>query len=57
VGPAFEAFGEVGVQMRSAQLVAGVRYLVMGLGRLSRGDEIVGSAGGLIGDVGYRLAW
>ncbi len=57
LGVAAEASAELGVLMRSAQLVAGVHYLALGLSRMSGGDEIVGDAGGLIGDVGYRLAW
>jgi hypothetical protein len=57
VGVVLEGFGELGLLMRSGQFVAGVRYLAIKQGHLSGGDEIVGNAGGLIGDVGYRLVW
>jgi hypothetical protein len=58
VAPALEAAVEAGLHAtRSVQVVAGLRYLAVRVGRMSGGDEIVGNAGGLVGDLGYRLVW
>lgn len=48
---------ELGIPLRPGRLVVGVRYLWINLGRTSQGDEIRGNTAGLIGDVGYRMAF
>lgn len=57
VAPAAEVGGEAAVPLRAGQLVVGVRYLAIRVGRLSSGDELLGNTGGLLADLGYRLAW
>jgi hypothetical protein len=52
-----EGSTEVAFLLRRSQVVLGLRYLVMGLGRMSSGDVIVGNTGGFILDAGYRFAW
>jgi hypothetical protein len=54
---AFEGSIEAAFLLRRSQVVFGLRYLAMSLGRLSSGDEIVGNTGGFIVDAGYRLGW
>jgi hypothetical protein len=48
---------EAAFLLRRSQVVFGLRYLAMSLGKLSSGDEIVGNSGGFILDAGYRLGW
>jgi hypothetical protein len=57
VAPAGELGGDVAVRLRAGQLVIGLRYLLLRGGRLSSGDELRGNTGGLVADLGYRLAW
>jgi hypothetical protein len=52
-----ELGGDVAVRLRAGQMVIGLRYLVVRGGRLSSGDELRGNTGGLVADLGYRLAW
>ena len=48
---------EAAFLLRRSQVVFGLRYLAMSLGKLSSGDEIVGNTGGFIVDAGYRIGW
>ena len=48
---------EAAFLLRRSQVVFGLRYLAMSLGKLSSGDEIVGNSGGFILDAGDRLGW
>jgi hypothetical protein len=57
LGPAGELGAEFAVRVARGQVVAGLRYLASPVGRLSSGDEILGNPAGMIGDLGYRLAW
>jgi hypothetical protein len=53
--------GEVGLEAAArlavGQAVVGTRYMMVSVGKLSSGDELLGNAAGLILDLGYRLAW
>jgi hypothetical protein len=49
--------GEAAVRLPPGQVVVGLRYVVVSIGRLSSGDRLLGNSGGLIADLGYRLAW
>jgi hypothetical protein len=57
LAPAAEAGGEAALRLPAGQVVLGLRYLAVRGGRLSSGDEIRGNTGGLVADLGYRLAW
>jgi hypothetical protein len=57
LGLAAELGGETALPLPTGRLVLGLRYLVVRGGRLSSGDELLGNAGGLVADLGYRLAW
>jgi len=46
---------DVAYEHEPGELVLGARYLVVSLGRLSNGDQLVGNAGGLLFDLGFRL--
>jgi hypothetical protein len=48
---------EAALLLRRSQVVLGLRYLVMSLGKLSSGDVMVGNTGGFIVDAGYRIGW
>jgi hypothetical protein len=48
---------ELGIPLRPGRLLVGIRYFWIDLGRTSQGDEIRGNTAGLIGDVGYRMAF
>jgi hypothetical protein len=48
---------EVAFLLRRSQVVFGLRYLAMSLGKLSSGDVMVGNTGGFVVDAGYRLGW
>jgi hypothetical protein len=48
---------EGALPLGAGRIVIGARFLVAPIGELSSGDEILGNGGGLIADVGYRLAW
>jgi len=39
------------------RLVVGAHYLWIDLGRTSHGDYVRGNVGGLVGDLGYRMAF
>jgi hypothetical protein len=54
---ACEGSTEAAFLLHRSQVVFGLRYLAMSLGKLSSGDEIVGNAGGFIVDAGYRIGW
>jgi hypothetical protein len=56
---AFAAEGstEAALLLHRSQVVFGLRYLAMSLGKLSSGDVIVGNTGGFIVDAGYRIGW
>ena len=56
---AFAAEGstEAAFLLHRSQVVFGLRYLAMSLGRLSSGDVIVGNTGGFVLDAGYRIGW
>jgi hypothetical protein len=57
LSPAGEVGGETALAASVGQVVLGVRYLLAGVGRLSSGDRLAGNSGGLVADLGYRLAW
>jgi hypothetical protein len=57
LAPAGEAGGELAMPLPVGQLVVGLRYLLIDVGRLSSGDELVGNTAGVVIDLGYRLAW
>jgi hypothetical protein len=54
---AFEGSAEAALLLHRSQVVFGLRYLAMSLGKLSSGDVIVGNSGGFILDAGYRIGW
>ena len=54
---AWDASTEAAFLLHRSQVVFGLRYLVMSLGKLSSGDTIVGNTGGFIVDAGYRIGW
>ena len=54
---ACEGSTEAAFLLHRSQVVFGLRYLTMSLGKLSSGDEIVGNAGGFVVDAGYRMGW
>ncbi|MGC9984823.1 MAG: hypothetical protein ABSF35_14490 [Polyangia bacterium] len=54
---ACEGSTEAAFLLHRSQVVFGLRYLAMSLGKLSSGDDIVGNSGGFIVDVGYRIGW
>jgi hypothetical protein len=54
---ACEGAAEVAFLLHQSQVVLGLRYLVMSLGKMSDGDVIVGNSGGFVLDAGYRFAW
>ena len=54
---AFEGSAEAALLLHRSQVVLGLRYLAMSLGKLSSGDVIVGNTGGFILDAGYRIGW
>lgn len=54
---ACEGATEAAFLLHRSQVVFGLRYLAMSLGKLSSGDTIVGNAGGFIVDAGYRIGW
>jgi hypothetical protein len=54
---ACEGSTEAAFLLHRSQVVFGLRYLAMSLGKLSSGDEMVGNTGGFIVDVGYRIGW
>jgi hypothetical protein len=55
--PTAEGGLEAAVRLVNGQGVVGARYMVVKVGRLSSGDQLLGNSAGLIMDVGYRLAW
>jgi hypothetical protein len=57
LAPAGELGGEAAVRLPAGQMVLGLRYLLVRGGRLSSGDELRGNTGGLVADLGFRLAW
>ena len=54
---AWDGSAEAAWLLHRSQVVFGLRYLVMSLGKLSSGDTMVGNTGGLIVDAGYRIGW
>jgi hypothetical protein len=54
---AWEGSTEAAFLLHRSQVVLGVRYLVMSLGKLSSGDVMVGNTGGFVLDAGYRIGW
>jgi len=54
---AVEGSTEAALLLHRSQVVFGLRYLAMSLGKLSSGDVIVGNSGGFIVDAGYRIGW
>jgi hypothetical protein len=54
---AVEGSTEAALLLHRSQVVLGLRYLAMSLGKLSSGDVIVGNTGGFIVDAGYRIGW
>jgi hypothetical protein len=57
LAPAGSLGAEVAVRLPPGQVVLGARYVLVAIGRLSSGDRLLGNSGGLIADLGYRLAW
>jgi hypothetical protein len=57
VGFACEGSAEAALLLHRSQVVIGLRYLAMSLGKLSSGDVIVGNTGGFVLDAGYRMGW
>jgi hypothetical protein len=57
LAPALEGGAEASFRLLTGQAVLGARYLMVNIGKLSSGDELVGNSAGLIMDVGYRVAW
>jgi len=54
---AWDGSAEAALLLHRSQVVFGLRYLVMSLGKLSSGDTMVGDTGGFIVDAGYRIGW
>ena len=54
---AVEGGAEGAFALAPGQLVAGLRYLWIELGRTSHDDDIRGNSAGLIADLGYRLSF
>jgi len=48
---------EASIPLLRGELLVGARYLYAELGRSSRGDQLVGNALGLIGDLGFRVGF
>lgn len=46
---------DVALPLRPGEFVIGARYLSVSAGRLSNGDRLSGNAGGMVGDLGFRL--
>lgn len=46
---------EASLSLPPGELILGLRYLWLGVARLSNGDALPGNLGGLLVDVGYRL--
>jgi hypothetical protein len=57
LAPAATLGAETAVRLPPGQVVLGARYVLVSIGRLSSGDRLLGNSGGLIADLGYRLAW
>jgi hypothetical protein len=57
LAPTLEAGVEAAVRLVNGQAVVGTRYMLVSVGKLSSGDQLVGNAAGLIMDLGYRIAW
>jgi hypothetical protein len=55
--PAASVDTEAAVSWGTGQLLAGVRYLHIELGRMSSGDRVLGNSAGLLIDLGYRWGW
>jgi hypothetical protein len=55
--PALVAGAELGIPLRPGRLVVGARYLWVDIGRTSQGDTVQGNSVGLLGDIGYRMAF
>lgn len=47
--------GDLAFPLRPGEFVVGARYLSVSVGGLSNGDRLVGNAGGLVADLGFRL--
>jgi hypothetical protein len=54
---ALAAGGELGIRLRPGRLIVGLHYLWIDIGRTSRGDVLNGNSVGLLGDIGYRMAF
>jgi hypothetical protein len=48
---------EAAFPLRPGRLVVGARYMWVDLGRTSHGDYVRGNVAGLMGDLGYRIAF
>lgn len=48
---------EIEYPLKPGWLALGLRYLWVDLGRTSEGDEVRGNSAGLIGDLGYKIAF
>ena len=55
--PAVEGGTDVAFPLAPGELVVGMRYVWINLGRTSHGDQINGNGAGLVGDVGFRMTW
>jgi hypothetical protein len=54
---ALEGGADVAFPLAPGELIVGLHYLWVEIGRTSHGDQITGNSAGLIGDVGFRMAW
>jgi hypothetical protein len=57
LAPTVEGGLEAALRLITGQVVVGARYMLVSVGRLSSGDQLLGNSAGLIADLGYRLAW
>jgi hypothetical protein len=55
--PAFELRSDVAFPLSPGELVVGLHYLWIDIGRTSSGDEVNGNSAGLVGDLGFRVTW
>jgi hypothetical protein len=57
LAPTAEAGAEISMRLATGQVVLGLSYMMVSVGKLSSGDQLVGNSAGMILDLGYRLAW
>lgn len=54
---AVQLSAELGIAWGPGQIIGGVRYLWIDLGKVSDADTVRGNTAGLVADLGYRFGW